>query len=376
MATWQRRKGKVYVWVYRDGKQRQVPRDFTRHLDGAQDEEVTSWADYYDSETKRTAKALPPMTNEKITKSVDEFCTYLLSRGRDPSTVSHHRSSLLNSVVPYFLSKNIEDVHAWPSASVKMLAALQERGLSHHQITKCNIATSLYWKWLTEEGLVHSTINLRKPVNVKSHTPLQNTLTPEQVWAWLDRPELDPESLAHEPEIKLMCVLGYFFSLRPQEVFALRKKSFVAGKLAKECGKVMAEHGLFPALAVKVTHQITRSGREKLPKAGSGGWVACFDKRAAEYLVGVVNALPEKESRLFPEFLPDRHFDVWKRHGMQNVTMKDLRRASLYHLGHYTSLGIQELANHARHANIETTRLYIRRPDEEVEVPEELDLGA
>jgi site-specific recombinase XerD len=280
MAWFSRRNGRLYLYFSENGKPRQVPVHLTRHLEGASDQEVKSWADYHESETKRTVKAPPPMTNERITKSVDEFCTYLLSRGRDPSTVSHHRSSLLNSVVPYFLSKNIEDVHAWPSASVKMLAALQERGLSHHQITKCNIATSLYWKWLTEEGLVHSTINLRKPVNVKSHTPLQNTLTPEQVWEWLDRPELDPESLAHEPEIKLMCVLGYFFSLRPQEVFALRKKTFVAGKLAKEieCGKVMAEHGLFPALAVKVTQQITRSGREKLPKAGSGGWVACFDK--------------------------------------------------------------------------------------------------
>jgi hypothetical protein len=144
MATWERRNGGVYVWVSRTGKQRQVPRDLTRHLDGADDAVVDSWAENYDAETRRKAKALPPLTNDRITRVVEDFCNFLLSRGRDPSTVSHHRGSLLNTVVPYLLSKGIEDVQGWPGASVKMLAALQERGLSHHQITKCNIATSLF----------------------------------------------------------------------------------------------------------------------------------------------------------------------------------------------------------------------------------------
>ena len=52
--------------------------------------------------------------------------------------------------------------------------------------------------------------------------------------------------------------------------------------------------------------------------------------------------------------------------GYPGMTLKDLRRASLYWLGHYSSVDLVALKNHARHRNVETTSLYTRRPLEDV----------
>ena len=56
--------------------------------------------------------------------------------------------------------------------------------------------------------------------------------------------------------------------------------------------------------------------------------------------------------------------------------MKDLRRASLYWLGHHTQLGLIELKSHARHSKSDTTLLYLRRPNEELDEVDDLNLEA
>ena len=122
--------------------------------------------------------------------------------------------------------------------------------------------------------------------------------------------------------------------------------------------------------------QITLDGNETRAKAGSEGCVSCFDARAAQFIAEFVNGIEAQDDKLFPEFLPGCHAKRWAKNGIAGFTLKDLRRASLYHLGHYTEFGIQELANHARHANIETTRLYIRRPSEDAPEQDYLDSEA
>ncbi len=56
--------------------------------------------------------------------------------------------------------------------------------------------------------------------------------------------------------------------------------------------------------------------------------------------------------------------------------MKDLRRASIYWLGHHTNIGIIELKSHARHKRVDTTALYLRRPEEQIDELDALDLDA
>lgn len=94
----------------------------------------------------------------------------------------------------------------------------------------------------------------------------------------------------------------------------------------------------------------------------SVGWVACFDEKAARELVKLLVGKPFDQP-LFEHGL-FWYIKLWKRGGFPNTVTKDMRRASLYHLGHYSDLPVVALKNHARHQNMETTMLYTRRPEE------------
>jgi integrase len=187
-------------------------------------------------------------------------------------------------------------------------------------------------------------------------TPLLLALKPEEILAY------NPT----RPDLRLFALLGYFFSLRPQEVVALTPRDFAAGTEAamKECAKVMAKAGMYTRLSVHITKQRS-SGKIKTPKAGSIGWVSCFQESAAREIIKLIFGKPADEP-LFANQM-DWYYKLWRREGIPQSTVKDLRRASLYHLGHYSELGGQTpvgLMNHARHKHIQTTMLYCRRPEE------------
>jgi integrase len=164
-----------------------------------------------------------------------------------------------------------------------------------------------------------------------------------------------------EPIIALLALIGYFFSLRPQELFALRRDDFRANESVEAC-KALRAVGLYGKLAMRIDRQRRGDGSVCDPKASSKGWVACFDKKAAELIVESLLGL-SKNAKLF-----DRSNDwltvQWKKRGIQGITLKDLRRASLYWLGHYSNIDYATLKNHARHADPNTTWLYLRRPDD------------
>jgi hypothetical protein len=60
----------------------------------------------------------------------------------------------------------------------------------------------------------------------------------------------------------------------------------------------------------------------------------------------------------------------------EDFAPKDLRRASLYWLGHETQISLLQLMKHARHSSTETTLKYLRRPAESLEEWSVLDLEA
>jgi hypothetical protein len=115
---------------------------------------------------------------------------------------------------------------------------------------------------------------------------------------------------------------------------------------------------LFDRLAVRVERQ--RHGHDEYdPKADNIGWVACFDAKAAKEIVKLAQTVEFK-------YRMDSYQRRWK-HLKLGFTLKDLRRASLYWLGHHSKLSVVELRNHARHSSLETTSLYVRRPDTDAE---------
>lgn len=99
--------------------------------------------------------------------------------------------------------------------------------------------------------------------------------------------------------------------------------------------------------------------------------MSCLDGEAAKLLVGL---LKDRD----PEEFVMRNTANWvyRKWPFDEFDPKDLRRASLYWLGHSTSILVLHLMKHARHRNIETTMQYMRRPTETLEQWTELDLEA
>lgn len=368
MAFWQRRKN-GYVYVYRsiNGKQTPLPRKQIKHLDHQPDDVIEHFVQSLEIPKPK------PISHDLLSKRLDEFCKYELDRGLNPASVTLKRNALNFHVFPFFLSQEppMPDPNQWVYKCNKLLDYLNEQKVSHRSIQRCNTSLTTFWNWLADEGLVDNNVKLRlrKPRVTTSETPLKFHLTPEQVIEW---------SKTASRDFALIGLCGYFFSLRTQEMLALTKSDFIAGSKASilECGKVMKQNGLYDKFAVNITKQnqkSTKNTRAK-PKSGSKGTVACFNAEAAKMIVSILNE-SEPDKLLIP-YSVDYNLKRWSENGIPGVTMKDLRRASLYWLGTYAGMGVIELKNHARHSNVETTMLYCRRATEVVEAQDEYDLDS
>jgi integrase len=373
MAHWGRLKdGRVRIYMRVDGKQTSLPRDKVKHLDAQPDDVVQR---YFDSLFPKQPVA-NPLFDEDLSKLVDQFGKYHLHTDKkNPSTVERKEAALLNHIIPFFLSQDppMKDPNGWPFRSAKLLEHLQNKGITDGEIIKFNVALNSFWKWLSDEGLVQTVaLKLRRPVVETESTPLKFTLVPEDVLAFARNAE---------PWCAFIALTGYFFSLRPQEILALTRTDFRAGSSCNEleCSKVMKKAGLFDRLTVNISKQNSKTLKSATakPKANSKGWVACFNADAAKLLVVLIKELGEKaKDAPLVTFCVDYNLKRWREEGIPDVTMKDLRRASLYWLGHYSELGIVQIKNHARHSQIKTTELYLRRPDEVAAIFDDLDLNA
>jgi hypothetical protein len=244
---------------------------------------------------------------------------------------------------------------------------------SPYVIRAANVSYRKFYAWLGEENHVTPVkIKLRAPTIEAKHTKLPRTLAPDEVLKWAKKCPV-----AH---VRLCGLLGYFLSLRPQESFAARELDFQFGKVVSdlECGKVMKENGFYDQFAIMVHRQKQNNGEIlSHAKSESEGWIACWNKEAAKLIVDAVNELDKlvvsrkKNRKVDPneslvKWNNRKLYEDWKKFGLRNMDLKDLRRASLYYLGMHTSIQPLQLMKHARHKNIETTMLYCRRPKEAV----------
>ena len=368
MAWWQRQRGQyVYLFYRLGGKIVSLPRSTTKHLDSLNDASVDIWFDDWKQKNQSTANR-----KGSIIKHVDRYCKFLRDIGRAPKTVWEHRHSLTEYVVPYFLHRHpiLENPNQWPSRSLKFSDYVMDvRKKSNHTCRKAVAALKYFYRFLTEEGIVYTgmPLRLRCPSRPQNHTPLKTTILPADVLSF---------AYTNEPVFSMMAVVGFFFSLRTFELMALRPIDFIAGTEAQslECCRVMVKYGHFNRLAVRVHRQRRADGTFNEPKRASFGYVACFNQLAAEWLVVRLNEL-DPHQLIFPR-LPDTHIAKWRRYGIPGITLKDLRRASLYHLGHYEGVELIALKGHARHKFATTTELYLRRPMEQKIHEGWLDLGS
>lgn len=366
MAFWYRAKdGKVRIYIYSLGVQKALPRAESKHLDGCGDREINI---YVDSIFKKTHKV--SLADDALDRLLDQFAEYELSRGLDIATRKARQTFLRSNAIPFFLEHRLKDPSTWHQKSPQLLAHLQSRSISHANIVRTNVAINKFWGWLQDEQLVLSGVNLRlrKPVSKAKPTVLQYALTPEQTLTY---------ARSASPLLAFIALTGYFCSLRTQETLALVKGDFRGGSATKdlECSKVMRNAGLYDKLVVNISRQFCRTDKtiSKAPKAGSAGLVCCFDEEAARLIVECIRTL-SVDGVIF-KFGLEYYTKLWRKEGIAGITLKDLRRASIYWLGHYSKLGIVELKSHSRHNKTDTTTLYLRRP-EQVVASGELDLDA
>jgi len=370
MAGWQRTPaGKVSVYYYMNGKQKKLPRAETTHLDNEPDHNIEYWITNW--ELSHQVRRVPTvrLSDTEVIKLLDRFCKYMQSRGKDERTIRGYRNGLLAYTLPFFVEiELLRSPSFWPSRSIKLLAHMETTlGLGPRTINTYNVALRRFWHWMTEEGIVDQPLRLRNAIVGGSKTPLKFTITPKDV---LDH-------VYGSPKIRLIALIGFFFSLRSQELAAICPSDFKGGSKVTglECCKVMAKAKLYSRFAAKITKQ--KSGKNiKGPKNNSTGWVACFDERAAREIVELLRDLPPTEPIWTTR--PDWLYKVWGREGFPGITIKDLRRASIYWLGHYGGMDFTALKNHARHSDPSTTALYVRRPDDLGDEDDwvELDLDA
>ena len=372
--------GKVRVGYTKNGKVVWLPRSETRHLDGQPDHNIKYWTDERAAKLGLTHSPTREI-HPALTKYLASYESYLIDRERAEKTRRAHLHYLRNFIFPYFLQSSPDghNPNYWPQrvpglaawARGRLLQGSRTRAVNN-TIRVINVVLRQFWVYLGESGELETqfALRVRNPPGLgrKKRTPLRQVLTPQDVLAWVQTTQ--------NIDLRMLALVGYFFSLRPQEVFAFTKAGCRAGKSAKqlECCGIMKKSGLFGKLAYYVKEQRNDKGEVGPPKAFSVGWVACFDRAAARQIVDIIN---EKDP-FAPVFAQKGMslYRLWKRQGMPGVTLKDLRRASIYWLGHHTSLPPAAIQNHARHAEAETTQWYLRRPDEEVVSMGTLDLDA
>ncbi|RZA25437.1 MAG: hypothetical protein EOP10_06870 [Proteobacteria bacterium] len=361
----------VYLYYYKEGKATPLPRKLTKHLDHADEAFRRAFMEdwLFKNGHKRADRAV--LTNQDAIDLVHKFLAFLRSEERAEGTINQYRQMLLEHCLPYFVHRehDLPDPNSWISHAPKLIDHLKAKHLSADIIVRCNVSMRQFWKWLQEEQVVVTTspLVLRSVKLKQSDTPLKVINSPSEVLQFLER--------CTDKHIKFIYLMGYFFSLRPQEIFAARRSQFIAGAKAAdlECCKVMSKVGLFGRLAFKVDDQRDKKGKLTGAKSGSKGWVSCFNKDAAELVVELVKELGTE--LFFNKHQNDFWFRHWAKHGPKEVTIKDLRRMSLYHLGHDSDLSPIALKNHARHTKIETTMKYMRRPETTPIQDTDLDLA-
>lgn len=367
----QRKPGKTHprvcVYYFDNNKQVQVPRHLTKHLDDKPDIMVEEWMTWYAAVNALSAKAVRVDLGSELEDLLKLWRLYLKSRQLNPVTVRLHLDCV-RLALPLFRET---EMNSWYLLSGELYEYLLKTGINAYRHKRVNQSFGSFYKWLQRTNKIkhrHGLLLENRPLE-EAKTPLRFTLTPEDV--------LEYAASCQVPELKFVALAGYFFSLRTSEVFGVRRQDFLAGKqvLTFECYKVMAKAGLFGKLLINVRNCRRPNGTEYLPsKRKKGGLVGCFDQRAAEVLVKLLK--PLEPGLVVSKHLPEHWSKQWKLHGIPGVTIKDLRRASLYWLGHYSDLPFVALKNHARHSNTETTALYVRRPEEEFTEDMELDLDA
>jgi integrase len=377
-VQWRRNKKKVYVY-YVDpstGRQVQLPREQTKHLDGQPADAVFAWVEQWEREhglTRARAERTVLKDDDLLAKL---WARYRKARMRDnprrARTERNEEDFFLNHIVPFFVDTHQKkDPATWHALVPEFHLHISDKKsaktgepFSDSQIKGILWTLERFGDHLVFHGHMTFPFKVQTPARQDNKvTPLKVRKEPKEVMDFV-------KSYDHpytKVNFKLMALLGYFAALRPSELFALEKSDLLTAEDAEENTDTLPgfrKAGLGSRLSVSVTKTLPdEEGAEpvELTKTDTScAVVNIWHVEAAKLIAAMVKGLPE--GRLFPYSYSWLH-RAWGRYFKMGVTLHDLRRASALYLGRTVRIPVTLLQEHMRHAEIETTMLYIREPN-------------
>lgn len=362
------RRGKqvtVYYYDKNTGKQIPLPRKQTKHLDGMPKDEVVKWVEDWERKHGKTVNRSERMhlrEDDLLATLWRLYQTYRMKmKNRSEATAKTETENFEKHVVAFFVKKHQKkDPADWHPLVPAFHDHLFEIGLADTTIQKILWSLERFGKYLVFRRHMTFPFVIYPPAreNMKI-TPLKVERSPEDILTFVKNAQYTYKDI----DFNLAVLLGYFAALRPSELFALEKADLLTGENSLLDCKTAAgfkKHGLGSRLSVAIYKALTPDGNVKTQ--GSRDIVHIWNADAAKAIAKLVKDKPD--GRLFP-FSIDWLERAWKDHvkSKLGVTPHDLRRASCLWLGREKRIEVTLLQDHMRHAEIETTLLYTRRPN-------------
>ena len=361
---------RAYYWDKRAGRQVWIPTDVTKTWDGfsidmAEEARARWLADSGISRVRSSRRALQrddPLSGY-IHGFLEQHAALRQAQEATRQTLGHHVRCY---AVDFFVATHgLKDVRQWWRQSAHFSTWLRVTHPHQSILTAKKICQSLrrFGEYLATHHIIHQPWLIPLPqVRQKPVTPLVRAVGPAEI---IELSERLPTPWG------MFVLLGFFASLRPEEIYGLTREDFITGERAKKDTVTHArlvKLGLGSGLSVSVSKTRTRAALRDLPKTHySYGTVNVWSLEAAKTLAGMLRGLDF--GPLFGDVdrvrLDKEYRAVVK--AVSGLSAQDLRRASGLYLGREVGLDPFLLQDHFRHSSMATTLLYTRRPTDEKE---------
>ena len=363
---------KVYYWCEVKSKQVMLSREYYRHLDRCGEETIQSWVEEF--ERVRKGKVNPSrlfVDHPTINTFLEQYSAQLKAEGLDIATRKQYMYELKSYGVPFFTNDivvagetkvGLVRIEDWPLKSNHFKTwYLETTGNSENTCNRVMAVLQRFWDWLVFKDLILPTRNLtfkykkreKRQGNNQLKTVLPRPVEPDEVLSFISETQSEV--------CKFIAATGYGASLRPQEIFALTPSDFVKPEDAVhlELNNRRATFKMYNRLSINIQNQL---GAEGVKVAKTLGMVTFLTEDFAKITLPYLQKTPEGVR--FYQYNRRWFYDNWKKFGIEGISIKDLRRASLHYLAHKTPYRQNhvDLMNFARHTNFPTTLIYIKTP--------------
>jgi integrase len=372
-------RNKVYVYYHSAATNRlaQVPRELTQHLDGHPEQEIEAWIRQWESQHGRVRERSNRIHLGSGDKLTAVWIDYQTHRGKTRKRGDKHRKDettvFESHIVPFFVGKHQrKDPTTWHNLVPGFHTHLFGRGLADATVRDILWTLRRFGEHLVFQRQMSFPFAVQAPAREnRKVTPLKVRKSPDDIVAFVARTEFAYQDI----DFGLAILLSYFGALRPSELFALEREDFLTGKAAEDHTRTLEgfrEQKLGSRLSVVINKTLKSGvGQEDSVKSDmSRAVVNIWHPGAARTIAELLKARPS--GRLFP-FSRDWLERAWCDYVKPKLgtTPHDLRRASALFLGREKRIPVTLLQEHMRHAEIETTMLYMREPS----VPERVRVG-